>query len=454
MSAASLFSAIVLFFTSLLGMGISSPPETPLLPATETTTPIIREEIVEEESAPPQQEVIKTKSKISLNVPEPAPPFQLSTTTSVLTATTSIASVATTSLTNTHSRSVSQSNSSVPKIPLISEEAQEPTYSLSSAGREINLSISSAEDADPKFISAVIAPLHVYVGQTQTFTVNVQSTKPIISVVATMELDHETVTLNLVPDSNGSTFSASWVVYDTHVKMYHTTFTAENAGGDTTSIVLAWSDPCSGITQGMSSSLSSDCTVSSVSGLDGGDLTIPNGVTLTLNSGTTWAWNPGTTVTVNGSIVKSGSAQIKKGYLFYSGSTNDSADTNTMVFDAASTKSGHVRAGTWFSFSPIYDASLTAVQYSNVVTIGGIPNGSTVTLNDSGQGESAIGMSVNGGAWVTSGTMNPGDTLGLKFRPGSEYLTTYWVQASVDGASSVFQVTTNAGGGGCEFNCP
>ncbi len=466
MNVASIISVIALFFTSLLGLGAPSLPESHSLPTTATTVPIIQEEVMKEEPASTQQEVSTTKSETSLKESEPVLPLPIATTTPALTVATTTATsttpVATTSPISTGSRSTSDADSAtqqpIPeqKIPLVSEEAQEPTYSLAPAGREVELSISSAGDADPKFISATIAPLHVYVGQTQTLTVSVQSTKPVTSVVATMELDNETVTLMLVPDSSGSTFSTSWVVYDTHVKTYHTTFVAENAGGDTASIVLAWSDPCSGITQGMDSTLSGNCTVSSVSGLDGGNLTIPNGVTLTLNSGTTWAWNPSTSIAINGSIVKSGSAQMKKGYLFYSGSSNDNANTSTLVFDTTPTKSAHVRSGTWFSFSPIYDASLAAVQYSNVVTIGGIPSGSAVTLSDSGQGESAIGMSINGGAWVTSGTMNPGDTLGLKFRPGGEYLTTYWVQASVGGSSSVFQVTTKAGGGGggCEYECP
>lgn len=345
----------------------------------------------------------------------------------------------------------------VPPTPLPTD-SQEPRYALA---EEADLVLSSAEDADPTFVRASITPLHVYVGEEQTLTVQVNSETPITGVTATTELDNETLTLSLEKvssDSSGTTFSTTWTVFDTHVRTYRTTFAAENEAGATNSLTLAWSDPCAGVTQGVNSSLSSNCAVSSVSGVDGGNLTIPGDITLTLNSGATWVWNPGTSIAVNGVIAKNSTAQMKKGYLFYSGATNDSANTSTLVYDVNSTKSGHVRAGPWFAFTALYDVNVIGLHTSNTVTIGSISNGSTVTLTSSGSGESQLEMSINSGTWSTSGSMNPGDTLAIRYRNGGEFSTTYWVQASVGGSSSIFYVTTKAdpggGGGGCKFECP
>jgi membrane-bound inhibitor of C-type lysozyme len=325
----------------------------------------------------------------------------------------------------------------------LSLDAQTPRYALSPAGENADLAITSSNNADPKFTSVRITPLHVYVGDTQTLTVVLTSSVPVTTVTATMVLDNQTVTIPLsksAADPSGNTYQASWVVFDTHVATYKTTFTARNEAGKENSTTLAWSDPCAGVMQGADSSLSGNCSVSAVSGLDGGNLTIPQGVTLTLGSGAVWVWNPGTSVTVKGAIAVSGTASAKKGYLFYSGSTNDSANTVTAYYGPSATMSGYVRVGPLFVFDDLYDV-LPGTKTSNTVTIRGIPNGSPVTLTDSGMGESNMLMRVNGGTWSATGTMNSGDTLAIKFT-GSEYLTTYGVTATVGGSSSTFYVTT------------
>ncbi|MBY0111038.1 DUF5011 domain-containing protein [Patescibacteria group bacterium] len=232
----------------------------------------------------------------------------------------------------------------------IPESQQQPRYSLPGAGEDVTYTVSSGTGVDPKFVSVEISPLHVYVGQTQTFTVKVSSAAGVESVTSETELDTTTLDLPLTLKSSSGgvdTYEASWVVYDTHVKTYLTTFTAESNSGSENSITMAWSDPCPGLTQGSSSSVSSNCSVSSVAGLDGGTVTIPGGVTLTLNSGATWAWNPGTSIIVDGAIVKASGAQLRKGYLFYSGSTNETANTSSFVFDTNSSLSGHVRANAY-----------------------------------------------------------------------------------------------------------
>jgi len=241
----------------------------------------------------------------------------------------------------------------------IPESQQQPRYPLSAAGEDVTYSVSGESGVDPRFVSVDIKPLHVYVGDTQTFTVKVSSESGVSAVNSETELDTSTLDLPLTLKSSSGgvdTYEASWVVHDTHVRTYITTFTAENGNGDENSITMAWSDPCAGITQGTNSSLSSNCSVSTVDGLDGANLTVPNGITLTLNSGATWAWNPGTTITVNGAIVKASGAQLRKGYLFYSGATNAAANTTSMVFNLSSSLTGHVRVNQYTQGSYYFES--------------------------------------------------------------------------------------------------
>lgn len=226
-------------------------------------------------------------------------------------------------------------------------QAQEPSYTLAPVGETASIAISSGA-SDVKLTNAVISPLHVYVGDTQTLSVSVQSASPVSSVTATTQLDSQTITLTLEPIAEGSnTFTTSWVVFDTHVQTYRTTFTATNEAGQSGSVTLAWSDPCSGVTQGTNSSLSANCTVSVVDGLDGASLTIPANITLTLNSGATWAWNPGTSITVTGAIAINGTATLRKGYLFYLGSTDAAANTTTKYYFATTPQTGYVDVATY-----------------------------------------------------------------------------------------------------------
>ncbi len=236
-------------------------------------------------------------------------------------------------------------NVSIMTIPELSPEEQEPQYSLAPAGQEISYSVSSGEGADPRFISIDISPLHVYVGDTQTFTVNVTSESGVESVTTSTELDTVTHEMALTK-INDTTFEGSWEVYDTHVREYRTRFTARSGSGSENSMTMAWSDPCSGVTQGGDSTLGADCTVSSVYGLDGGTLTIPGGRTLTINSGGTWAFNPGTSISVSGVISKGAGGTIKKGYLFYQ-DCSGCVDTNTMYYFATTPQTGYSRTSTY-----------------------------------------------------------------------------------------------------------
>jgi len=334
---------------------------------------------------------------------------------------------------------------------------QEPRYTLMPYNEVADISVSSG-DAEPKFTNVVINPLHVYVGDTQTFTVTVEASEPVVSVTSTTELDNETVELPLSQISTsgaGSTWQTSWQVYDTHVRTYYTTFTARTQSGDENDITLAWSDPCSGTSQGVNSTLSGNCTVSAVDGVDGGNLTIPNGVTLTLNSGAVWAWNPGTSITVDGAIAVNGTAELRKGYLFYSGTTNDNANVSSLVFDTNSTLASHIRAGTFFRFTAVGGAELSTSYGSNTVTIGGITNGTTISFSRANT--TAASYSKNGGGAVsipsdgTSTTINSGDTILVTLSTQAAFLEASSITATVGSLSSTFTVTTKAAG--CGESC-
>jgi len=288
-------------------------------------------------------------------------------------------------------------------MPDLSEEEQEPRYDLAPAGQQVSYTVSSGEGADPAFISIDIDPLHVYVGDTQTFTVKVSSPSGVASVTTETELDSTTHRLDLVSEGTSgdvTTFSGSWVVYDTHVREYRTLFTATNNDGDDNSMTMAWSDPCAGVTQGSNSSLSADCTVTSVYGLDGGNVTIPTGRTLTINSGGTWAWNPGTTITVDGQIAKGSGGLIRKGYLFYVGASNAAANTATMVFDTASTLSGHVRVNQYTQAS-YYSQAYYEAYYESFYCFAPetqvlMANGTTKAIQDVRLGDVVMGQDTYG----------------------------------------------------------
>lgn len=243
----------------------------------------------------------------------------------------------------------------------VAVEDQEPEYPLGPSGQNASYTVSSDQEQDPRFVAVDINPLHVYVGDTQTLRVRVSSPSGITSVVAETELDTQTLELELALKSQSGdtyTFETSWVVFDTHTQTYRTTFTATNGDGSENEFTMAWSDPCSGITQGTNDSLDSNCSVSVVDGLDGGNLTIASNVTLTINNGGTWAWNPGTTITVNGAIVKASGGQLRKGYIFYSGSSNATANTATAYFFTSSTQTGYVRINqyTQSSYETYYES--------------------------------------------------------------------------------------------------
>ncbi len=279
-----------------------------------------------------------------------------------------------------------------PPSPLPPEQ-QTPVYAIPTAGQQVAYSLQSGSAANPNFINVTINPLHVYVGDTQTLTVSVSSPGGVASVVAVTQLDTTTLTLPLAKQSesgDSATFSASWVVYDTHVRTYRTTFTATAHSGATNSTTMAWSDPCSGVTHGTNSTLGADCTVSSIDGLDAGTLTIPSGRTLTINTGGTWAFNPGTSIVVDGVLSKGTGGQIKKGYLFYQECT-DCVDTNTRYFFTTEPQTGYVRAKDYSQAT--YETMYLCFAPETPILMA---NGTTKALQDVRMGDVVLGEDEHG----------------------------------------------------------
>ena len=225
----------------------------------------------------------------------------------------------------------------------------DPTYPMPPHGQEVIYSVSTNSAEAVKFTTVDINPLVVYPGDTQTLKVVISSVNPVSSVTATTQIDHSTLVLNLTNDGTGTnTWTTSWVVNDTHVNLYKTLFTATDNVGNTGSTNMAWSDPCTGFTDGADSTLGANCTLSVVDGVDGGNLNIPSGKTITLNAGANLVFNSGKTITITkgGSITKASGATIQKGYLYYVDADNDgyTPSKTTKYYNSSATASGYVRA--------------------------------------------------------------------------------------------------------------
>src|SRR3989344_1931871 len=84
---------------------------------------------------------------------------------------------------------------------------------------------------NPYFTQAVIDPLDVKVGDIQKMIVRVKDDAGVSSVEAVIEQDSATTTvpLKLDGDSKDGFWYGEWEVFDTHSRVYHTTFIAVNS---------------------------------------------------------------------------------------------------------------------------------------------------------------------------------------------------------------------------------
>jgi hypothetical protein len=294
---------------------------------------------------------------------------------------------------------------SAPAAPASS--AAEPAKFHLPAGKDI-FQIVQAKEVWPKIVQATIDPIDVYVGQTQSLSIVIQSQAPIASVVAQIETDHgvkvlplvlvgPTAAADLLPvrfvvddnnhlafvDSSRSlakagislakadeppklTYSAKWTVEDTHHKTYRTTFVVKDSEGNKNSITLAWSDACS-IPDTGNWTMGSDCTLpaafpaeGSVDGVDNGNATIAHTLTL---AGANFVFNSGKSISVTtGHIAISSGGQILKTNLWREDADNDQYKSSAeYAADASSTLGVGVRAVRRYTVSQAaydcYDAS-------------------------------------------------------------------------------------------------
>lgn len=223
----------------------------------------------------------------------------------------------------------------------------------------------------PKILRATIDPPDVHVGMTQKLSLVVQPKEKIVSVVAEIETDHGTSTVELSPeksavyeiapqkyfvDASGNLqiggskygnieiseypnpgvanaaeepgtqnieilkyrYSGSWVVRDTHDTFYRTTFIAKDISGDENSVTLAWSDACA-IPNGGNWTMTTSCTIaaSAVDGVENGNASLNSG-TLTINSNSVFVWNSGKAISFNGGnvVISASSGKLQKSHLW------------------------------------------------------------------------------------------------------------------------------------------
>lgn len=88
-----------------------------------------------------------------------------------------------------------------------------------------------------------------------------------------------------------------------------------------------------------------------------------------------------------------------------------------------------------FSFVDVVDVNLSTLTWSNTIT----PTGYDVTVAWTCTGGEA---SVNNGAWATSGTINPGETVQLRATSSSTYATAVSATLTIGGVSDVWYVIT------------
>jgi len=202
---------------------------------------------------------------------------------------------------------------------------------------EYTASISANPEISPEFKTVTINPLDVRVGENQILTAVVYSINGITNVTTTTQLDNGTLNLNLVKASDDGTTSiwnVSWIVYDTHIDTYRTTFIATDGQGNKNNVTLTWTDACTDqFVHGSASSIATDCNVNIISGADTSNISVANGVTLTLSASGVVAYTPGNSITKagTGKIAMAG-GQITKQYLFYYDADNDRASSNTTMF--------------------------------------------------------------------------------------------------------------------------
>jgi hypothetical protein len=94
-----------------------------------------------------------------------------------------------------------------------------------------------------------------------------------------------------------------------------------------------------------------------------------------------------------------------------------------------------------FSFTDQTGAAVSTQVTSNTITPSGCASDSTVAV----YGNSAE-VSINGGAWASTGTLSPGDTLQVRLTTGGNYSYADKADIFIGNTESLWSVTTEAGG--------
>jgi len=93
-----------------------------------------------------------------------------------------------------------------------------------------------------------------------------------------------------------------------------------------------------------------------------------------------------------------------------------------------------------FSFSPVTNALLNTIEYSNYVSILGLTGPTPISISGS-----TAQYSINGGAWTSlAGTTNSGDTVQVRITSSGTYSTGVTATLTVGSFSANFVVTTQA----------
>ena len=127
-------------------------------------------------------------------------------------------------------------------------------------------------------------------------------------------------------------WTGSWVVEDTHETTYRTVFIATDNKSNSAQLTLAWSDPCTDLSNQVSGdyTLASSCSIGSTDGIAAGNLTGAGGTcgpgqaqcTLTINAD--FAFYPGYHITLDSNYkISIGTGAIKQTYLWVTDGDGD-----------------------------------------------------------------------------------------------------------------------------------
>ena len=169
-----------------------------------------------------------------------------------------------------------------------------------------------------------------------------------------------------------------------------------------------------------------DTATVSLSGTAGSKQYSKNGGSYTSSSGT--AQN-GDTFAVRGTA--SGSYSTTVTVILTVGSTADTYSITTEGEPADTTPDA-------FNFTDQSNLNLNTLTYSNTVTISGINQAVSVSATNGAQ------FSINGGSYVTSGSISNGQTLRVRLTTSGSYSTSVSTTVTVGGTSDVWSITTIA----------